>query len=55
MSHTQGADNIGRYFPSNSITQFSYFHDIDSSEILAIINNLQIKNQQVTTRSAPKY
>ena len=42
-SHIQGANDFRRYFPSNSVTPYFNFHDIDSSEILAIINNLQIK------------
>ena len=42
-SHIQGANDFRRYFPSNSVTPYFNFHDIDSSEILAIINSLQIK------------
>ena len=40
-SLVQGANDFRKYFPSKSVMPYFNFHDIDFSEILAIINNLR--------------
>ena len=53
-SHIQGANDLGRHFPSNSVTPYFNFRDIYSSKIPATINNLQIKKSAGYDKTSAK-